>query len=56
MNTIRVVLFLLGVLVMGLALLLGLVPSPPARPAWSWLFALGLALCVASHGWPEGLA
>jgi hypothetical protein len=54
---IRTVIFLLGLLVMAGALLFALVPVPPSPPrfGWQWWFALGLALAVGSHGFPEGL-
>jgi len=56
MGTIRVVIFLLGLLVMAGALLFALFPVPdPARFGWSWWFALGLLLAVGSHGFPDNL-
>lgn len=53
----RIVIFLLGLLVMAGALLFALFPAPAAPPrfGWSWWFALGLALAVGAHGFPEGL-
>jgi hypothetical protein len=41
----------------GGALLFALVPAPaaPPRTGWSWWFALGLALAIGAHGFPEGL-
>lgn len=54
--TIRVVLFLLGLLVMALSLLWPIVPAPPSE-RWNraWLFDLGLLLAIGAHGWPEGM-
>jgi hypothetical protein len=53
----RIVIFLLGCLVMGGALLFAVFPAPsaPARFGWSWWFALGLALAIGAAHWPEGL-
>ena len=51
----RPFIFFLGIVLMFLSLL---VPFFPGRPEWfgqSWLFSLGLALAVASHGFPEGV-
>lgn len=51
----RPFIFFLGCFLMFLSLL---VPFVPSRPEWfgqSWVFSLGLALAVASHGFPEGV-
>lgn len=51
----RAFLFFMGCFLMFLSLL---VPFVPNRPEWfgqGWLFSFGLALAVASHGWPEGV-
>lgn len=50
-----VALFLVGLALMGIALLVAIIPTPPARPSWQWLFALGLLLAIGAHGWPGGL-
>lgn len=54
----RNALFLVGVLLMVLALAIAAVPANPDAPRriWAqWLFGLGLLLVSASHGWPEGV-
>lgn len=54
----RDALFIVGVILMALALLLRLFPvpqDPPDRAYRVWLFDLGLLLAVAAHGWPGAL-
>lgn len=55
--SIRPVIFLLGCLLMALALLMPLAvdPTPPRRFGREWIFDLGLLLALAAHGWPENL-
>jgi hypothetical protein len=54
---IRDALFLLGLLVMGLALAIAAVPANPDTPRRAyatWAFGLGLLIATGTHGWPEG--
>lgn len=52
---IRIVLFLLGLALMAVALVIGALPNPPPQLGSTWLYGLGLAPAVGSHGWPDGL-
>lgn len=52
---IAVALSLVGLILMAVARLVALLPSPPSRPAWSWIFAPGLLLAIGAHGLPGGL-
>lgn len=54
---IRVVVFLLGLALMGLALLFAAFPRPVERGwfGWHWLYSLGLLMALAAHGWPDNL-
>jgi len=57
METVRVVVFLVGLALMAVALFVPLVPRGEPRGwfTWSWLFSVGLLLAIAAHGWPDRL-
>jgi len=57
-STIRAVVFLLGLAFMAFGLLFAVFPRAEDRASWfgwHWLYALGLLLAIAAHGWPDGL-
>jgi hypothetical protein len=56
MDTLRTVIFLVGVVLMVLGLGLFWRPVGDGRTYDAWLFRLGLLLAVAAHGWPAGLS
>lgn len=58
MDTIRVVVFLVGALVAALSLGAGAVRYTSAQPGfwwWLWGWCFGVLLMLGAHGWPAGL-
>jgi hypothetical protein len=54
----RSVVWLVGLIVMVIALVLPLVPSTEPRGwfTWAWLWSVGATILLAAHGWPDSFS